>query len=123
MDTKVMQQSSELVALELTVREAGDTELEFPNPLGTSAVFAQFEPPKGAPGAAREAYTASAWRVTEINEETVMVARNEGVAYPRGPQAVLWIRRNQQPSAEQPARPRKTTAKKTAGPAKPSRRA
>ena len=61
--------------------------------------------------------------MTEISDETVTVARNEGVAYPRGPQVVLWIRRDQQPSAEQPARPRKITAKKTAGPAKAGRRA
>jgi len=120
MDTKVVQQSSELVALELTVREAGDTEQEFPNPLGTAAVFAQFEPPKGAPAAARKAYTASAWRVTEISDETITVARNEGVAYPQGPQVVLWLRRDAQPSAEPPARPSK---KKTAGPAKSGRRA
>jgi len=119
MDARVVQQSSDLAAVELTVREVGDTALELSNPLGISAVFAQFEPPKGAPAAAREAYAASAWRVTKIGQAAITVARNEGVAYPQGPQAVLWLRRDMQPPT---ARPKKSAPTRTAAPAGHGRR-
>ena len=93
MESKVVQQSADVVVVELTAREAAETGLEVANPLGTADVDAQFEFMPRPSAEAKAAFFASQWRVTEATAEIIRVARNAASPTSAGPQAQLWLRK------------------------------
>jgi hypothetical protein len=93
MESQVVQQSADVVVVELTAREAAETELELANPLGTPDLDAQFEFMPKPSAEAKAAFFASQWRVTETSAEIIRVERNAATPTSAGPQAQLWLRK------------------------------